>query len=205
VISDALNFRREGIPCDVIGLEPGWMETNYDLSTEKEWSKERFPIPSYCQNGPHNFINAVKRMGFKLELWLCQEYDLSYEEERRLGAKLAGEEKEREAKFHQDAELDEHFSHPRYSDQITKKDEPWFEHLKKFVDQGVDFFKQDGAFHVCDHPDRLWGSKKLPKRSRWMVSRWARIDSSGMRVGKRLLYPLSIPMEQPSTWRFPES
>ncbi|NOY74878.1 MAG: hypothetical protein GXP32_03695 [Kiritimatiellaeota bacterium] len=45
-VSDALNFRREEIPCDVIGLEPGWMEVNYDLSTDKEWSKERFPIPT---------------------------------------------------------------------------------------------------------------------------------------------------------------
>jgi alpha-glucosidase (family GH31 glycosyl hydrolase) len=158
-VSDAMNFRREEIPCDVIGLEPGWMETNYDLSVDKEWSKERFPIPSYCQNGPHNFINAIKRMGFKMELWLCQEYDLLYEEERRLGANTANDDgNERgDAKFHETAEIDEHFSLPRYSDQITKIDEPWFDHLKKFVDQGVDFFKQDGAFHVCDHPDRLWG------------------------------------------------
>lgn len=159
-VSDALNFRREGIPCDVIGLEPGWMETDYDLSIDKKWSKERFPIPGYCQNGPHNFINAIKRMGFKIELWLCQEYDLLYEEERRLGASSANENDERgEAKFHETAEIDEHFSLPRYSDQITKRDEPWFDHLKKFVDQGVDFFKQDGAFHVCDHPDRLWGGE----------------------------------------------
>ncbi|MCK5843356.1 MAG: hypothetical protein KAG97_01530, partial [Victivallales bacterium] len=160
-VSDALNFRREKIPCDVIGLEPGWMETNYDLSLEKKWSEERFPIPSYCQNGPHNFINAIKRMGFKMELWLCQEYDLLYEEERRLGANSANNEGEKEAKFHDAAEIDEHFSLPRYSDQITKKEEPWFEHLKKFVDQGVDFFKQDGAFHVCDHPDKLWGGKMV--------------------------------------------
>ncbi|MCK5845443.1 MAG: hypothetical protein KAG97_12090, partial [Victivallales bacterium] len=124
-VSDALNFRREEIPCDVMGLEPGWMETNYDLSIDKNWSKDRFPISSYALNGPHNFIDAIKRMGFKFELWLCQEYDLSYEEVRRRGAKLA-EKESHDAVFHDDAELDEHFSSPRYSDEITKKDEPWF-------------------------------------------------------------------------------
>jgi hypothetical protein len=44
-ISDCLNLRREGIPCDAIGLEPGWMERNYDYSLDKRWSDERFPIP----------------------------------------------------------------------------------------------------------------------------------------------------------------
>lgn len=156
-VNDALNLRREEIPCDVLGLEPGWMETNYDLSVDKKWSKDRFPIPSYCFNGPHNFFNSIKRMGFKFELWLCNEYDLSYEEERRLGREQASENKA-SAEFHKEAELDEHFTLPRYSDSITKKDEAWFEHLKKFVDQGADFFKQDGAFQVCAHPDKLWGN-----------------------------------------------
>ena len=32
--------------------------------------------------------------------------------------------------------------------------------MKKFVDQGVDFFKQDGANQVGSHPDRLWGNGK---------------------------------------------
>jgi len=156
-VNDALNLRKEEIPCDVLGLEPGWMETNYDLSVDKKWSNERFPIPGYCFNGPHNFFNSIKRMGFKFELWLCNEYDLSYEEERRLGRMQSSENKE-SAEFHKEAELDEHFTLPRYSDSITKKDEAWFEHLKKFVDQGTDFFKQDGAFQVCTHPDKLWGN-----------------------------------------------
>lgn len=156
-VNDALNLRKEEIPCDVLGLEPGWMETNYDLSVDKKWSNERFPIPGYCFNGPHNFFNSIKRMGFKFELWLCNEYDLSYEEERRLGRGQASENKD-SAEFHKEAELDEHFTLPRYSDSITKKDEAWFEHLKKFVDQGTDFFKQDGAFQVCAHPDKLWGN-----------------------------------------------
>lgn len=158
VIEDALNFRREEIPCDVIGLEPGWMETRYDLSTEKKWNPERFPIPPYCVNGPNNFLDAIKRMGFHVELWLCNEYDLSHEEERRLDKRKREVDDGETAVFHDAAEVDEHFNTPRYLDPHTKPDEPWFEHLKKFVDQGIDFFKQDGAFQICDHPDRLWGN-----------------------------------------------
>jgi alpha-glucosidase (family GH31 glycosyl hydrolase) len=159
-VNDALNFRREEIPCDVIGLEPGWMETYYDLTSEKKWNKKLFPIPSWAQNGPHNFINAIKRMGFHFELWLSNEYDLSHEEERRRG-RMRTEEEKANASFHEGAEIDEHFAAPRLADTITKKDEPWFQHLKKFVDQGADFFKQDGAYQVCDHPDRVWGNGML--------------------------------------------
>ncbi len=159
-VNDALNFRREEIPCDVIGLEPGWMETFYDLTTGKDWDPTRFPkVPPKLDR--HSFISALKRMGFKLELWLCNEYDLSYEAERRAG-KLDGDlPEEPEAVFHPDGEPDEHFLVPRYDDKITKKDESWFEHLKKFVDQGVDFFKQDPAFQVQEHPNRVWGNGML--------------------------------------------
>ena len=156
-VNDAHNLRREGIPCDIIGLEPGWMQKNYDASTQKSWSQERFPIPSYCQTGPHNFFNALRRMGFHLELWLCNDYDLVHEAERQSRPPAAGASPEPSAGFyHSEAEQDEHFSAPMYLDRITKREEPWFEHLKKFVDQGVDFFKQDGAYQVLDHPDRRW-------------------------------------------------
>ncbi len=172
VIGDALNFRREQIPCDILGLEPGWMETDYDLSVNKKWNSKLFPIPYWAPNGPHTFISALKRMGFKLELWLCNEYDLLFEEERRIGKQNKNNDSAEEDFADKDTldqhvtdpqhwerigEPDQHLAQPRYLDQITKKDEAWFEHLKKFVDQGVDFFKQDGAFQVLLHPDRLWG------------------------------------------------
>ncbi len=159
VVNDGLNFRREQIPCDVISLEPGWMDKYYDTSTDKKWSDERFPIPKWAFTGPHNFIDALKRMGYKLGLWLCCEYDLSYEQERKIGNEIRREHQSPE--FHQGAELDTHFSWPRYADEITKPDQPWFEHLKKFVNQGADFFKLDGAYQVCDHPDRVWGNGML--------------------------------------------
>ena len=157
-VNNALNFRREGIPCDVIGLEPGWMDKTYNLSTEKTWNKERFPLPAWAPNGPHNFFNAIKRMGFHFELWMCVDYDLSYEAERRIGCDPLKDRVQEVADFHPGAEVDEHFEQMRYLDTHTKPAEAWYEHLKKFVDQGADFFKQDGAFQVLEHPDRAWGN-----------------------------------------------
>lgn len=161
VLSNARLFREYDIPCDVIGLEPGWMETNYDYSTGKDWNRTLFPLPSWQKNCHHTFIKALKRMGYKLELWLCNDYDLSFEEERRIGAEKNVEENDAPI-FCKDAEIDDHFSQPIYSDKLTNPEEPWFKHLEKFVDWGADFFKQDGALQVCKHPDRYWrGSNML--------------------------------------------
>lgn len=160
-ITDALNFRREEIPCDVIGLEPGWMEKNYDYSIKKDWSTERFPFPDWVNRGPASFVKAIKRMGFKMELWLCIDYDLSYEEERRIGNDLTKTKKQTKdiANANQAFDVDANLERGAvFLDQWTKRDEPWFEHLKKFVNQGVSFFKQDGSNQVNLHPDRLWGN-----------------------------------------------
>ena len=35
VMSNARDFRNYNIPCDVIGLEPGWMDTVYDYTVDK--------------------------------------------------------------------------------------------------------------------------------------------------------------------------
>ncbi len=167
VINDCLNFRREKIPCDVIGLEPGWMSEYYDYSTKKEWHPERFPMPDYAKNGPHTMISAIKRMGFKLELWECNDYDLTIEAERQV---QKGTDKNRDINtsfdsstdyqpvWSKDGEIDKNFSHPVMMDKITVAGESWFEHHKQPIDQGVDFFKQDGSNQVLPHPDRLWGN-----------------------------------------------
>jgi len=42
--------------------------------------------------------------------------------------------------------------------EVKKLEEGWFEHLKKFVDQGAACFKLDGAYQVIEHPDRKWGN-----------------------------------------------
>jgi len=161
VMNDAKHFREYNIPCDVIGLEPGWMDTVYDYTVEKSWSKERFPLPDWQKKCEHTFIKALKRMGFKLEAWLCNDYDLSFEEERRIGNDPLNCEKHVPVFCE---EHDEHFNRPMYLDKLTKPEEPWFKHLEKFVDWGIDFFKQDGASQVLTHPDRLWrGNGMLDK------------------------------------------
>lgn len=158
VMTDAYTFRREGIPCDVIMLEPGWMQVHYDASVNKDWHSERFPIPSYSRTGPDNFPSVIKRMGFKLGLWECNDYDLSIEAERRVSGMQETDGDQEHAGGVFCLEPDENLRMPRYLDRLTRKDEPWFEHHKKFVDQGVDLFKQDGAYQVLDHPDRLWAN-----------------------------------------------
>jgi len=169
MMNEAITFRRERIPCDVIGLEPGWMSKNYDFTTAKAWHPQRFPIPSWVPKGPHTFFGALQRKGFKLSLWLCCDYDLGVYEEQQLaggkpatpGAKVgAGPTVNVQEGF-----VDQRLSKP---DSAKKKAagkpaepqalEPWFEHLKKFVDQGVSAFKLDGSAQVIEHPTRPWGN-----------------------------------------------
>jgi alpha-D-xyloside xylohydrolase len=53
-------FREKNIPCDVIGLEPGWHTVAYSCSFK--WNETKFPEPD-------NFISRMKQKGFKLNLW----------------------------------------------------------------------------------------------------------------------------------------
>ena len=76
----AYNMRQEEIPCDILGLEPGWMETIYDLTTEKKWNDEKFPYYSWAIDRKDSFINTLKQMGYHFELWLCNDYDHTWEE-----------------------------------------------------------------------------------------------------------------------------
>ena len=158
MLDDCLNLRREQIPCDLVGLEPGWMSQRYDYSVDKQWHPDRFYIPNWGPKGPHTFLAAAGRLGFKMSLWLCCDYDLSAEEERQAGSEI--EEQPQAEGFHpDDFEKDEHFGHgPILMDKLTRPEEPWFEHLKKFVDQGVSAFKMDGALQVNEHPDRKWAN-----------------------------------------------
>lgn len=167
LIHEALTFRREEMPCDVIGLEPGWMSKNYDGSTAKEWHPQRFPIPKWAPKGPQTFLGALNRRGFKLSLWLCCDHDLGvYEEHLLNGVTRATVDAKAAlpAADPDDFEKDEHLNKPQGAKKdAAKRDEPkplepWFEHLEKFVDQGVSAFKLDGAFQVIEHPKRQWGN-----------------------------------------------
>lgn len=155
-LNDCLNFRREGIPCDVVGLEPGWGTVRYDFSTLKAWNPDKYYIPDWQKDDREStFIGAMDRLNFQLSLWLCIEYDLSYEEERSIGHNP-----DKGGQFISDDDCvhDTHFISASRLDQNTKIDEPFFEHLKKFVNQGVRCFKLDGCHQIDDHPDRRWGN-----------------------------------------------
>ncbi len=167
VLYEAYEFRRQGIPCDVIGLEPDWMETHYDSSVDKKWSETRFHIPFWLEpNGDGTFAGTLHKMGFHLSLWLCCDYDLSEYEEylvKQKNGELQGNEPgelvDVDGKMERspdDLVQDEHFENAVRIDKITKHGEPWFKHLCKFVDDGADAFKLDGAYQVLFHPDRRW-------------------------------------------------
>lgn len=131
ILNDAVRFRQFDVPCDVFWLEPQWMEKRYDFSTKKKWNYDRFsPEPYWLQDQypktMHNrlFIGKLRSMGFHLGLWLCEEYDLSIQEEdiiaERTGGKLSGL-------------------------------EHWMDHLTVFMDQGVEGFKLDPARTIDNH------------------------------------------------------
>jgi alpha-D-xyloside xylohydrolase len=53
-------FREKNIPCDMLGLEPGWQTTSYPCSFV--WNKKNFPDTDA-------FINKINAQGYKLNLW----------------------------------------------------------------------------------------------------------------------------------------
>lgn len=53
-------FREKQIPCDVLGLEPGWQTATYSCSYV--WSEERFP-------NHKAMLDNLKGQGYKVNLW----------------------------------------------------------------------------------------------------------------------------------------
>jgi len=163
LVYEALEFRKQKMPCDVIGLEPGWMSKHYDFTTEKKWHPQRFPFPYWAPKGPHTFVGALKRKGFKLSLWLCCDYDLGvYEEQcvtgQKSGAKTTAVKSPKGTSELWHDDRIEKGKTDKKEKIAPKEPEPWFEHLKKFVDQGAACFKLDGSAQVTEHPKRKWGN-----------------------------------------------
>ena len=185
LVNEALQFRDRDLPCDVIGLEPGWMQKFYDNSVYKEWNQERFYFPYWAPKGGHTFVSALNRIGFKLSLWLCCDYDLTrYEEQCAAGlAKKGGRQVDVPAGITETWEDDRIGVDPKTAGDKLKSGKkasrhkpamyqrlycpeddypdgmlPWFEHLKKFVDQGAQCFKLDGCNQFGEHPTRKWAN-----------------------------------------------
>jgi len=182
LLHEAMDFRDRDLPCDVLGLEPGWMAKFYDNSIYKEWHPERFCFPYWSPKSSHTFIAALDRLGFKLSLWLCCDYDLSrYEEQCAAGlAKRSGQTHFKAPEISDTWEDDRIGQDPAHASRTTAtksrhKDKmyrklycpedtcpdgklPWFEHLKKFVDQGARCFKLDGCNQFGEHPTRKWAN-----------------------------------------------
>ncbi|MEY4489973.1 MAG: hypothetical protein RIQ79_2481 [Verrucomicrobiota bacterium] len=60
VLADIAEFKKQGIPLDMLGLEPGWMDHAYPCSFE--WDKTRFPDPKA-------FLADVIKAGVRVNLW----------------------------------------------------------------------------------------------------------------------------------------
>ncbi len=155
LLDDALRFKDRGIPCDVLGLEPSWMSKHYDASTEKKWNSDRFYIPYWMPEnyyGSWSFIWNLHKMGYYLSLWLCCSYDLFWKEEDDALKDETGSDPDA-------ATADPHLAQWYRMDKVTKPGEAWFDHLKKFVDNGAEAFKLDGSDQMIPFPDRLWAGR----------------------------------------------
>ncbi|OUS73958.1 ABC transporter substrate-binding protein [Paenibacillus sp. MY03] len=59
-LREALEYRERDVPCDVIGLEPGWHSRSYPVTGE--WDGGRFPDPP-------SFVRRMGEAGFRINLW----------------------------------------------------------------------------------------------------------------------------------------
>lgn len=127
ILNDAMKFREKHIPCDNISLEPGWMKKFYDYSFEKDWDLTKFHMETWMRSREceYSFPTVLRRFGFHMALWMCMNYDLCDEEERKVTGK----------------------------GQLPA----WYEHVRKFVDDGADGFKLDPADMVMRiDPDKKY-------------------------------------------------
>lgn len=60
VLGIAEGLRKQHIPCDVFGLEPGWQSHSYSCSYK--WDDKRF-------SAPYETIEKLKNMNFNVNLW----------------------------------------------------------------------------------------------------------------------------------------
>ncbi|GAA3413670.1 TIM-barrel domain-containing protein [Paenibacillus hodogayensis] len=144
VLDDAIKFRRAGTPCDLIGLNADWMEKEKDYSTAKRWHPVRFPTSANDLLRQVSFIGILHKQGFKLSLTLDCDYDLTVLEERM-------------AREHSEAEREARNDGYREGGELLRE-ESWYDHLRKFVDDGVSAFVLDMIKPLHGDTGREWGN-----------------------------------------------
>ena len=168
LLEHALKFREEKIPCDYLGLEPGWMGKFRDPSVDIDWDFEKFFMPAWFgekfrtpRHSKISFIGGLNRVGFNLSLWTLCEYDITYEAERQAQKEFPELYVKKDDHFFpeiDESNFDTRAHEPRYLNKTTVIDEPWFEHFKLFLNDGVRAFKQDPAYIINEHPDWHYGN-----------------------------------------------
>lgn len=144
VLDDAIKFRRAGTPCDLIGLNDDWMERANDFSTTKRWHPVRFPTSTNDLLRQVSFIGILHKQGFKLSLALGCDYDLTVLEERLASENMGSQWEDRNDGYGEDVQ--------------PLLEESWYEHLRKFVEDGVSAFVLHPNNPMHGDPGRIWGN-----------------------------------------------
>lgn len=119
-------FRQKGIPCSVLGLEPGWQNSSYSCSYV--WDEERYP-------NHDNLIDYLLKNDFHVNLWEHAFINASSPIYQQMG-KYSGD-------FEVWKGLVPDFSIDRAREIFAQH------HQKNFVEKGIDGFKLD----ECDNSD----------------------------------------------------
>ena len=131
IMNDMKKYREMHIPCDCVSLEPGWMTKFYDFSFEKDWNMERFHIGEWARN-------RQSKTTFPTVL-------------RRFGFHLALW----FCMYYDLCDLEE--SHITGEQKIPA----WYDHVKKFIDCGVDGMKIDpGDMLMRINPNKIYTNGK---------------------------------------------
>ncbi len=115
ILNDMMKFREKHIPCDNVSLEPGWMSKFYDYSFEKDWDLTKFHVETWMRN--RNYPSQFVTVMKRFGFHVALWLCLNYDLCDQEERLVTGE----------------------------GKLPSWYDHLKKFVDTGVDGFKMDPA------------------------------------------------------------
>ncbi|MBP3361393.1 MAG: glycoside hydrolase family 31 protein [Clostridia bacterium] len=115
ILDDMMKFRQKHIPCDNVSLEPGWMTRFYDYSFEKEWDLKKFHIEAWMRKRSCRDSFLGVMRSFGFHVALW--FCMNYDLCDLEESYITGE----------------------------RKIPAWYDHVKKFIDSGVDGMKIDPA------------------------------------------------------------